>query len=499
MHSMPPFAGYVAYSLLPRSLQVTQSAAVLAGFIQPGQLVILVNSPYSRFKMLKTNHIMSESIEDCLAAMAEADLDYLYCSAEQLLSEDIWKKFEFDPVCELDDIFMALDATMPDILSDTSSEDLCEIRNHDCMWAGHCGSKEHPADELMKTLKVQPPVAAAVPTPGVQKTPVLNKQQITAGRSVLLKPMKTVVPVPVVTSPESPPISDDEDPTQTSTLKMLNDAINECDLEEDSDLCEYFEEGEDVVGEPDDDVPQPKPQYSSIESDHSYHDHSYHKDKNASMRISNLGIDTPSDSEEEIDVVSIGDSQNGPSNRTFALPTNPSNRDKQQLQRKVASAITNKQITGGIKTLPPIRRCTVPGPKRRIPEAPTAARGIKRTKQHYYRTNLSSPYKRRANHSTMNSSDSEPELEKRSLHNNMERQRRIDLRNSFDELRLLVPEVSSRERAAKVVILREAALYCDHLGDTSESMERKVQELRRRQEYLRARVSQLRKNLAAKR
>lgn len=447
--------------------------------------------------MFKTAHFMSDPLEDCLADMADVDLDYLYCSAEQLLSEDIWKKFEFDPVTDLDDIFIALDATVPDIFSGTSTTDLCEIRNHDCMWAGHCGSKEHPADEL-KTLKVQLPVAAV--TPGVQKTPVVNKQQITAGRSVLLKPIKTPqAPVPVVLSPESPPISDDEDPTQTSTLKMLNDAINECDLEEDSDLCEYFEEGEDIVAEPDDHPSKPKPQYA-IESDHSYHDHSYHKDKNASMRISNLGIDTPSDSEEEIDVVSIGENQNMTSTRTFGLPTNPSNRDKQQLQRKVASAITNKQITSGIKILPPIRKCAVSAnrsiPKKRIP---VTSRGIKRSKQHYYRTNLSSPYKRRATHSTMNSSDSEPELEKRSLHNNMERQRRIDLRNSFEDLRLLVPEVSSRERAAKVVILREAAMYCDHLGDASESMQRKVQELRRRQEFLRARVSQLRKNLAAKR
>lgn len=447
---------------------------------------------------------MSDSLDECLADMADIDLDYLYSSAEQLLSEDIWKKFEFDmPVPELDNIFFALDASVPDIFSDSSS-DLCEIRNHDCMWAGHCGSKEHPADEIKKLIPPQPSFAGTITPAGVtSKTPAVVKQQTIAstGRSVLLKPIKT--PAPVLPSPESPPISDDEDPTQTSTLKMLNDAINECDLEEDSDLCEYFEEGEGIA-EPDEDdddeeeepqQPPPKPHFA-VESDHSYHDHSYHKAKNASMRITNLGIDTPSDSEEEIDVVSISEKQC--INRTgFALPTNPSNRDKQQLQRKVASAITSKHITTkhGLKTLPPIRKCTSAS-KRRLPET---GRGIKRPKQHYYKTSPTSPYKKRITSQQGNSSDSEPELEKRSLHNNMERQRRIDLRNSFEDLRLLVPEVSSRERAAKVVILREASLYCDHLGDTSESMQRKVVELRRRQEYLRARVSQLRKNLAANR
>lgn len=115
-----------------------------------------------------------------------------------------------------------------------------------------------------------------------------------------------------------------------------------------------------------------------------------------------------------------------------------------------------------------------------------------------FRTPPTSPYKRR--HQAGNSSDSDLEpLEKRSMHNNMERQRRVDLRNAFEDLRVLVPEVSSRERAAKVVILREASLYCNKLGNIGMAMNRKVEELRRQQERLRLRVSQLRRNLAAKR
>lgn len=100
----------------------------------------------------------------------------------------------------------------------------------------------------------------------------------------------------------------------------------------------------------------------------------------------------------------------------------------------------------------------------------------------------------------MHNSDSEPEpSEKRSMHNNMERQRRIDLRNAFEDLRMLVPEVSCKEKAAKVAILREAAQYCSKLGIISANMIKQKVELKRQQERLRARVSQLRRSLAAKR
>lgn len=62
-----------------------------------------------------------------------------------------------------------------------------------------------------------------------------------------------------------------------------------------------------------------------------------------------------------------------------------------------------------------------------------------------------------------------------------------------------MPEVSSKEKAAKVAILREAAQYCYQLGNVSANMMRQKLELKRQQERLRARVSQLRRSLAAKR
>ena len=94
------------------------------------------------------------------------------------------------------------------------------------------------------------------------------------------------------------------------------------------------------------------------------------------------------------------------------------------------------------------------------------------------------------------SSDDELDTEKRREHNNMERQRRIELRNAFEELRVLVPAVEKKDKAPKVAILRQAASYCYMLKQTGEVTSTKVTELRRRQEKLRARLSQLRRSLA---
>lgn len=213
-------------------------------------------------------------------------------------------------------------------------------------------------------------------------------------------------------------------------------------------------------------------------------------------------------------MVSIGEKQSSnPSRCNTALPTNPSIRDRQKLQRTVACAISNKREygqSGGIKTRLPLRipNTITPPSERRAEikkrgganENRTAGRGIKRSRHHRYQKSspVTSPNKRR--HPYGQSSDSETECsEKRSLHNNMERQRRVDLRNAFDDLRVLVPEVACKERAAKVVILREAASYCDYLSNESASMAKQVSEMRKQQERLRARVSQLRRSLAAKR
>lgn len=185
--------------------------------------------------------------------------------------------------------------------------------------------------------------------------------------------------------------------------------------------------------------------------------------------------------DEEIDVVSVN-----PKN-AYALPYNPSNKDCQQIQRRVVTAIKRRDMNG-VRTIVPVRKVSTTNSELPTPKKRTDSRGVKRTRQ--YKSSLT---KRRPQHS----SDSEPEpSEKRSLHNNMERQRRIDLRNAFEDLRLLVPEVSKKERAAKVVILREASQYCRSLTNSHNNHLTHIEELKKKQEWLRSRVSSLRRSLA---
>ncbi|KRT85526.1 hypothetical protein AMK59_985 [Oryctes borbonicus] len=255
------------------------------------------------------------NLNDWLGDMATIDVDDLHTAAP-LLSDDVWKKFELDVVMGTEDNFYD-DLFFPNNINNAAatllSSQTCKIRNHDCMWAGHCGSKEHPADEPRLHIRTIPLVPPAINRASM----ATNKQAVTSGRSLLLKTAikqqqqqpqqqtQQIVPQlpqhqqqPVV-SPDSPPMSDDEE-CKTPTLQILQDVISSCDIEDDSDLCEYFEE-EDFLSESVDEAPQQTttPTSMQIKAVHQYardNDHSYHKDKNASMHLNNLGIETPSDS-----------------------------------------------------------------------------------------------------------------------------------------------------------------------------------------------------------
>lgn len=171
-----------------------------------------------------------ETLFDTNLGLSDLDVDTIYTASESLLSDDIWKKFQLEvpDLTDFDDIlFGDLDLKKdPDLLLD--NDDPFRI-HHDCMWAGHCVSKGHPADEHKKSpsLGIQ---LHHVSAPGVLKAPVKQQQQqqqqqpllmqqqpVQPGRSVLLKTaIKTPAPLttalaPPVPSPDSPPMSDDEE------------------------------------------------------------------------------------------------------------------------------------------------------------------------------------------------------------------------------------------------------------------------------------------------
>ena len=61
-------------------------------------------------------------------------------------------------------------------------------------------------------------------------------------------------------------------------------------------------------------------------------------------------------------------------------------------------------------------------------------------------------------------------LDKRNLHNDLERQRRVGLKNLFEELKCQIPSLRDKERAPKVSILREAAQLCMELTREQETL-----------------------------
>ncbi|XP_055914607.1 myc protein [Eupeodes corollae] len=291
-------------------------------------------------------------------------------------------------------------------------------------------------------------------------------------------------------------------------------------------------------------------------------DHSYTRSKDGIEDIS-PNLETPSDSDEEIDVVSIGDKK---------LPTNPSDKDRRALQTKVAHKFSAARIVktpGGIRTIPPRRRVSYDLPytpnstvspiksgsslaASRYPSptstpysssslySSSSSSSSSSTKyhhhHHHHHSSTSSSSRKRiaaancsirtgggsgsSNSVIINGSNSDEfmppskrhrgkkqkttpssvsikrhysldevdTIEKRNLHNDMERQRRIGLKNLFEALKKQIPSIKDKERAPKVNILREAAKLCEnltreeqHLSDHKEMLK---EQLRKRQEIL---------------
>lgn len=92
-------------------------------------------------------------------------------------------------------------------------------------------------------------------------------------------------------------------------------------------------------------------------------------------------------------------------------------------------------------------------------------------------------------------SDEIDTIDKRNQHNDMERQRRIGLKNLFEELKCQIPGLKDKERAPKVSILREAANLCRKFNREEEEKAA----LKKRQAKLYQRVSVLRTSLASQR
>lgn len=175
--------------------------------------------------------------------------------------------------------------------------------------------------------------------------------------------------------------------------------------------------------------------------------------------------------EEEIDVVGDTAQQTlmSPTHvRTDMLPRVPSMHQQQQLQRTIS--------VKSVSPRPAARKRLVP------PAGLTVAHA-----RHGRRARGPGRRGRRSNTDTDSEAES-PEIERRSIHNDMERLRRIGLKNLFDELKKQIPATRDKERAPKVVILREAAALCRKLNQ--EDIER--EKLKKKQNQLMTKLKKLR-------
>ncbi|KAK0098957.1 hypothetical protein PV326_011981 [Microctonus aethiopoides] len=172
---------------------------------------------------------------------------------------------------------------------------------------------------------------------------------------------------------------------------------------------------------------------------------------------------------EEIDVVSFEKPC-----RPVALPTHPNPVDHQTIQLTVNTALKEKPAPRP-RGRPPSnanrKRAAqeIQKPAKRMATQRTCQKKTKATKNTQSALSLAVsasapvPTFTKSVPSVKTCFDEEPDNDKRNLHNNMERQRRIELRHAFDDLRRLVPEIEAKEKAPKVAILQQAAEYCERL------------------------------------
>ncbi|XP_018044171.1 PREDICTED: putative mediator of RNA polymerase II transcription subunit 26 [Atta colombica] len=86
--------------------------------------------------------------------------------------------------------------------------------------------------------------------------------------------------------------------------------------------------------------------------------------------------------------------------------------------------------------------------------------------------------------------DSFEDTERRRLHNNMERQRRINMKESYEQLRMQVPAVAGNDRASKVSILKQGATFIKSLTEIGNSLKINITNLRQQNEMLKRKLQQ---------
>ncbi|KAL6112356.1 uncharacterized protein ACO6RY_09131 [Pungitius sinensis] len=213
-----------------------------------------------------------------------------------------------------------------------------------------------------------------------------------------------------------------------------------------------------------------------------------------------LSTFSSSDSEEEIDVVTVVRCSASPSPRPPLADVSA----RQQKQEEERRAIQRHNIE-----IQQQHNYAAPRPPSPPPSSAKRSRvsdGSSHRRRHHHhhrhssssRSSSSSRYHHHhrsssSSHSSpRNSAETEGEEERRRTHNVMERQRRNELKNCFVHLRDNVPELSNNDKASKVVILKKARDCIYGLEDEGHRLQSRRDKLRAKQEELKDMLQRLR-------
>ncbi|KAM9800247.1 transcriptional regulator Myc-2-like [Syngnathus typhle] len=174
-----------------------------------------------------------------------------------------------------------------------------------------------------------------------------------------------------------------------------------------------------------------------------------------------------SDSEEEIDVVTVG-------------RCSSARRQKEQEEEEERCALRRHHLEIQLQhNYAAPRPASPPPPHSSCNKRSRAHHALPSTRRHHQA-------------SWRHPAETEDEEERRRTHNVMERQRRNELKNCFVHLRDNVPELSRNDKASKVVILKKARDCIHGLEENDRRLHAKRDKLRAKQEQLKARLRQLR-------
>lgn len=225
-------------------------------------------------------------------------------------------------------------------------------------------------------------------------------------------------------------------------------------------------------------------------------------------KLHSLGTETPSDSEEEIDVVTVEKKQLqqvpvAPTKKTVFTVQSVKTERLDGHDEKFGAAKTTVTVKVKVDCPTDEHPYSLPVSSlkrvRSLPNSPSISPlPSKRCKRELSDRDMKKVcHKLRASgsssaSSSRNSSDSEDYPEgKRTQHNVLERKRRNDLKFSFFSLRDSVPELVKQERAPKVQILKKASEYIRKLTADERRLESEREMLQEKHEQLRRTLEKL--------